>query len=126
MKKYITISLLMMISCTCFAQIQRTVVKQKNDSTVTEQTPQKKDESKKEIFRELDLTKEQKVKLKEINQSMKTSKENIENDPALTDTEKKEKLRSLKREQAVKIQAILTEEQKIKFRELRTKNKANG
>ena len=78
------------------------------------------------MFRELDLSKEQKVKLKEINQSMKASKEAIENDTALSETAKKEKLRSLRKEQAFKIQAILTEEQKIKFRELRTKKKGNG
>ena len=126
MKKYIGIGLFIMISCTCFAQIQRTVVKQKPDSTATEQGPEKKNESRKEIFRELDLTKEQRGKMKEINQSMKASKEAIENDAVLSDTEKREKLRSLRKEQAIKIQAILTEEQKIKFRELKAKNKTNS
>ena len=126
MKKYIGIVLLLAISCTGFTQIQRTVVKQKSDSTAVEQVAENKDGSRKEMFRELDLSKEQKVKLKEINQSMKASKEAIENDTALSETAKKEKIRSLRKEQAFKIQAILTEEQKIKFRELRTKNKGNG
>ncbi len=125
MKKYIGIGLLMMISCTCFAQIQRTVVKQKSDSTAVEQVPENKDGSRKEMFRELDLSKEQKAKMKEINQSMKASKEAIENDAVLSDTEKKEKLKLLRKEQTFKIQAILTEEQKIKFRELRAKKKGN-
>ncbi len=125
MKKYIGIGLLMMISCTCFAQIQRTVVKQKSDSTAVEQVPENKDGSRKEMFRELDLSKEQKAKMKEINQSMKASKEAIENDAVLSDTEKKEKLKLLRKEQTFKIQAILTEEQKIKFSELRAKKKGN-
>ena len=126
MKKYIGIGLLMMISCTSFAQIQRTVVKQKTDSTTTVQVKENQQETRKEMFRELDLSKEQKMKMKEINQSMKASRETIENDTALAETEKKEKLKALRKEQALKIQAILTEEQKIKFRELRVKNKANG
>ena len=74
------------------------------------------------MFRELDLTKEQRAKMKEINQSMKTSKEAIENDATLSETEKKQKLKTLRKEQAVKIQEILTEEQKIKFRELRKRD----
>ncbi|MEP7163809.1 MAG: hypothetical protein ABI741_03895 [Ferruginibacter sp.] len=126
MKKYIGIALCIMICNESHAQIQRTVVKQKPDSTATEQVADKKTDSRKEIFRELDLTKEQKVKMKEINQSMKASKETIENDAALSDPQKKEKLKTLRKEQAIKIQAILTEEQKIKFRELKTKNKDNG
>ena len=126
MKKYIGILLLLAISCTGFAQIQRIVVKQKPDSTAPKQAPENKDGSRKEMFRELNLSKEQKAKMKEINQSMKVSKEAIENDAALSDTEKKEKLRSLRKDQAFKIQAVLTEEQKIKFRELRAKKKDNG
>lgn len=126
MKKYIVIAVLIIFSSTSFAQIQRTVVKQKPDSTASEQRVEKKDGSRKEMFRELNLTKEQKIKLKEINQSMKASKESLEKDAALSETEKKEKLKKLKKEQAEKIKAILTDEQKIKFKELRAKNKANG
>ena len=73
------------------------------------------------MFRELDLTREQKIKMKEINQSMKASRETIENDTTLSETEKKTKLRALKKEQIQKIQAILTEEQKNKFRQMREK-----
>lgn len=125
MKIYITIGLFILFHCTSFGQIQRNVVKQKSDSATTNPVPAKENESRKEILKELDLTKEQKVKLKEVNQSMKASKEAIENNMELSDIQKKEKLKALKKEQMSKIQSILTEEQKIKFRQLKEKNGSN-
>ena len=123
MKKYIGISLLiLMTGYVSLAQVQRTPVKQKTDSSAIVTEPEKNKDSRKEMFRELDLSREQKIKMKEINQSMKASKEAIENDTALSETEKKAKLRALKKENIQKIQAILTEEQKIKFRQLKAKN----
>ena len=56
---------------------------------------------------------------------MKSSKEAIENNKELSDVQKKDKLKSLKKEQMAKIQSVLTEEQKIKFREWKGKNKTN-
>lgn len=123
MKKYIGISLLMLITgYVSLAQVQRTPVKQKTDSSAIVTEPGKNKDSRKEMFRELNLSREQKIKMKEINHSMKASKEAIENDTALSETEKKAKLRALKKENIQKIQAILTEEQKIKFRQLKAKN----
>ena len=68
-----------------------------------------------DLIKDLDLTREQKMKLKEIRQSNKTKKEAIENNSQLSDREKKDQLRSLQKEQAQNIQAILTDEQKAKF-----------
>jgi Spy/CpxP family protein refolding chaperone len=125
MIKYLINGLLIMLSFQSFSQIQRTIEKQKPDSATAEKVPAKKNANRKELLQELELTKEQKAKLKEINQSMKASKKAIENDAALPDAEKKNKLKALKKEQSSKIQALLTEDQKIKFRELRLKN-SNG
>jgi len=123
MKKYISIVVLFtLISILSQAQVQRTPAKQKTDSAAVVADTMKDKKSKKEILKELDLSREQKVKLKELNQSMKASKEALENDTTLTEADKKAKLKVLKKEQAQKIQALLTEEQKIKFRELRNKN----
>ena len=122
MKKYIGISLLiLMTGYISLAQVQRTPVKQKTDSSAIVIEPEKNKDSRKEMFRELDLSREQKIKMKEINQSMKASKEAIENDTTLSEREKKVKLRVLKKEQVQKIQALLTEEQKVKFQQLRAK-----
>ena len=123
MKKYISIVVLFsLISILSQAQVQRTPAKQKTDSAAVVTDTVKDKKSKKEILKELDLSREQKVKLKELNQSMKASKEALENDTTLTEADKKAKLKVLKKEQAQKIQALLTEEQKIKFRKLRNKN----
>lgn len=125
MKIYIGIGLFILFHCTSFGQIQKNVVKQKSDSVTSNPIRAKENESRKEILKELDLTKEQKVKLKEVNQSMKASKEAIENNLELSDIQKQEKLKALKKEQMSKIQSILTEEQKIKFRQLKEKNGSN-
>ena len=125
MNIYIGIGLFILLHNTSFGQIQRNVVKQKSDSASANPFPSKENESRKEILKELDLTKEQKVKLKEVNQLMKASKEAIENNMELSEIQKKEKLKVLKKEQMSKIQSILTEEQKIKFRQLKEKNGSN-
>ena len=125
MNIYIGIGLFILLHNTSFGQIQRNVVKQKSDSASANPFPSKENESRKEILKELDLTKEQKVKLKEVNQLMKASKEAIENNMELSGIQKKEKLKALKKEQMSKIQSILTEEQKIKFRQLKEKNGSN-
>ncbi len=125
MKKIICIGMFILFNDTSFAQIQRNVEKQKIDSATKGTSSVIENDSRKEILKELDLGKEQKVTLKEINQSMKVSKEAIENNKELSDGQKKEKLKALKKEQMTKIQSVLTEEQKIKFRELKGKNKTN-
>lgn len=126
MKKYIVTALAVMTGFISSAQIQRTVVKQKPDSVSSVPAPVQKNDSGKEIFKELDLTKEQRGKLREINQSMKASKEALESDTTMNDESRKEKLKALRKEHRSKIQAILTEEQKIKFRQLKAKSNDNG
>jgi len=127
MKKYISILIF-----TCFsglistAQVQRTPAKQKTDTLNAAKVSEKNRDSRKEMFRELDLSKEQKIKMKELNQSMKASREAIENDSTLSETEKKAKLKTLRKEQVQKIQALLTEEQKVKFRELKARKDEEG
>jgi Spy/CpxP family protein refolding chaperone len=126
MKKYIFICLLSLTGPGCFSQIQRKIVRQKSDSATTEIAPVKENESGRGIFRELDLTKEQKGKLREFNQSAKSAREAIENNTALSESQKKEKIRTLRKEMAVKTESILTAEQKIKFRELKSKKGRNS
>ncbi|MBK6379900.1 MAG: hypothetical protein IPF72_09295 [Chitinophagaceae bacterium] len=62
------------------AQIERKPVVIKTDATQTTANDTKVDkQSRKERFKELDLTREQKSKLKEIMQANKAAKEAIEN-----------------------------------------------
>ena len=115
---------LFFISNASLAQIQRTPVKQPADTNTVSPETSKQENPRKEIFRELNLSKEQKQQLKAINQTTKAAKETIENDNTLTESEKKTKLLTLRKNNAFKINAMLTEEQKKKFRQL--KESKNG
>lgn len=105
------------------AQIERKTESIKTDSANNAQVENKKNkQTQKDRLEELDLTKEQKGKLKEIRQSGKAAKDAIENNSTLSETEKKKQLRNLKMEQAQKVQDILTEEQKAKFKASKQNN----
>ena len=117
MKPSIVLFTFLLTAATASAQIERKPVVIKADSSQIATNYNKADkQSRKERFRELDLTKEQKGKLKEIMQSGKASKEAIESNAQLSEADKKKQLRELQKAQAQKIQAILTPEQREKFK----------
>lgn len=119
MKKILGLILLIAVTYTLPAQVQRTPAKSNADSSTTGLKSDEKRDSKKQVLRELNLTQEQRSKMKEINESGKAAKDAVESDATLSEIQRKEKLKSIKKEQFLKIQSILTEEQKIKFKELR-------
>lgn len=82
-------------------------------------------QGKKQMIKALGLTRQQKIQFKEIQQNNKVKKAAIENDNTLGDTEKKEKLRALRRTQMQTIDGILNEEQREKMKEIR-KEKMKG
>lgn len=109
--------ILSLVTVSASAQIERKPVAAKTDSAQTTTNDNKLDkQSRKERFKELDLTREQKGKMKEITQANKAAKEAIENNTQLSDQDKKKQLRELQKAQMQKIQAILTPEQREKFR----------
>jgi Spy/CpxP family protein refolding chaperone len=117
MKYPVIILALLICNLSLSAQIERKAGVVKSDSTQTTSSDTKVDkQSRKERFKELDLTKEQKGKLKEIMQANKAAKEVIENNTQLSDQDKKKQLRELQKAQMQKIQAILTPEQREKFK----------
>jgi periplasmic protein CpxP/Spy len=99
------------------AQVTRKV----NPSQAVQADTTKKNK-KKEMMRELNLTKEQRGQMKESHQSMKQKKEEVNNDNTLTEAQKKDKMKALHKEQKQKMNAILTPEQKEKMKEQK-KNK---
>ena len=102
---------------TTSAQIERKPIVIKTDSTQTTDNDNQVDkQSRKERFRELDLTREQKGKLKEIMEANKAAKEAIENNTQFSDQDKKKQMRELQKAQMQKIQVILTPEQREKFK----------
>ena len=73
-------------------------------------------------MKDLNLTREQRSKLKELRHANNTAKAAIENNTSLPEMEKKRKLRELKRDQAEKMMLILTPEQREKFKASRQNN----
>jgi Spy/CpxP family protein refolding chaperone len=118
MKISVILFVLSLFAISASAQIERKPVSAaKPDSTQITGSNNKVDkQTRKERMRELDLTKEQKSKLKEIMQSGKAAKEAIKNDTKLSDEEKKKQNRALQKAQMQKIQTILTPEQLEKFK----------
>lgn len=113
------------ISCS-FAQVQRkSTTINKTDSTITgneKKTVTRGD--KKQMMKELDLTREQKIKLKEMRQLAQSKKEAIENDDKLSAPEKETKLKELRKEQAKNTLYVLSPEQKQKMLQLRKEKKS--
>jgi hypothetical protein len=64
----------------------------------------------------LNLSKDQKIQLKEARQANKAKKEAIENDEKLSNEEKEAKLKQLHQEQVKNTMGILNEEQKEKIK----------
>jgi Spy/CpxP family protein refolding chaperone len=117
MKISVIAFILSLFTISASAQIERKPVVGKADSTqTTGNNTQVDKQSRKERFRELDLTREQKGKMKEIMQANKAAKEAIENDSKLSDEEKKKQKRELQKAQMLKVQAILTLEQRKKIK----------
>ena len=115
--KITCIIFLSLFTMTASAQIERKTVVIKPDSTQASVSDNKVDkQTRKERFKELDLTKEQNGKMKEIMQSGKAAKEAIENNTQLSEDDKKKQLRELQKGQAQKVQVVLTPEQREKFK----------
>lgn len=128
MNRLIIIISVLFISANSFGQIQRnSTINNANDSSVLITNKNwKEGKGKKQMFQELDLTKEQRGQLKTIRQDAKAKREAIENDDSISDKEQKEKLKALRKETDEAIQKILTKEQWKKFVEQREKKLNNA
>ena len=123
MKKGSIFFALTFISVLSIAQVQRTITPSRRADSVsninapnTPGTNAGGDMNRKKMIRELNMTREQKIKLNELRQSNKAKQEAISNDDKLTPEQKETRLRALKREQAGNMQTILNDEQKAKMK----------
>ena len=117
MKKIILIAFVCLASFGSFAQIQRKVTK---DTTAA---GREQKANKRKQMAELNLTKEQRGKMKEMAQANKAAKADIENDATLSDEEKAAKLRTIKRGNGQTMQTILTPDQKQRWLQMRKQKK---
>jgi len=126
MKKIVSMMALVFLAACSFAQVQRNMTSSLAKTDSADGGIEKRKAAgmdKKQMLKELDLSREQKIKLKELRQSMKEKKEAIENNDKLSDPEKQTKLKELRQEQAKNTMSILTPEQKVKMLKLRKEKK---
>ena len=122
MKTYVFGLVLLLGTVSASAQIERKSTLSKNDTTnvvIGNSADNTKKEKKRDMVKDLNLTREQQGKMKEIMKSGKAAKAAIQNNDQLSDQDKKKQLRELKKAQAQKIQVILTPEQLEKFKAAR-------
>jgi hypothetical protein len=124
MKKVMLLLMFCITISGAFAQIQRKVV-DTNNVRKTEKSDLGNDEasiSKKKdqlkLVKELNLTREQKGKLREMRQENEAKRVAITNDASLTETQKQDQLKAVKRSGAVGLQGILNDTQKKKMKEV--------
>ena len=98
------------------AQIRRAT-----DSTQSVVSNSAKRTEKLETMKGLNLTKQQMSQLKEARRNMKQQKDAINNDQSLSDEQRENKLKDLRKEQKEKLNSILTPEQMEMLREERMK-----
>jgi len=126
MKKIALLTALSFIVSISFAQVQRKAKPSSTaDSTMApkENNAQEGRGDKMKMMKELDLTKEQRGKLKEVRQATKAKKDAIDSDGSLKPEEKEAKLKELRKEQQKNTMSILTPEQKAKLMKMRRDNK---
>ena len=122
MKKTAVVLALSFISVFSIAQVER-VVKPKSDSTnkpVVGMNEKNSSPNRKQMLRELNLTKEQRAKLKEMRQANEAKKDAINNNESLSQEQKDAQLRELKRASVQSTMTILNDEQKVKMKAMRT------
>jgi Spy/CpxP family protein refolding chaperone len=126
MKKILALLVLCSVIITVNAQVQRKKTTPIADSAAA--TANKAADNKggrKDMMKELHLTKLQKHKLKEMRLSGKTKMSEIQNDAKLSEEEKKTKLKELRKQQMESTLAVLNDEQKAKFKKMQ-KGKKQG
>ena len=126
MQKWSLFLIFCLLSFLSFAQVERKVLPTKQ----ADSSSGKSDQSlvgkmeKKQLIRDLHLSKEQQTKMKEIHQSGKSAKEAIAGNDKLTPAEKDEKIKALQKEQYQKTMNILNDEQKQKMKAMRGKGRS--
>lgn len=73
-----------------------------------------------EAFEELNLTADQKEKMRQMREENMAKMNDIKNNSALNDTQKQEQMKALRQDQRKMMESLLTGEQKEKMKQLRS------
>jgi len=99
--------------------------KSRNAATSEKKMHHKKDKHEKmAMMKELDMTEDQKARLKEMKEANKAKREVILSDSKLTEEQKHGQLKELHKAQGKNMQAVLTDDQKAKFKQLKEERKS--
>ncbi len=119
MKKIMLALLSLIISFAGFSQVKKDRSKMSDSTKQAIKEVMKTKKGKK--MAELNLSREQKKQVKEIKQNDDAAKNAILNDAALSEEQKKEKLKELRKARQEKIKTMLTPEQKEKLKNISQK-----
>ena len=119
MKKIMLALLSLIISFAGFSQVKKDRSKMSDSTKQSIKEVMKTKKGKK--MAELNLSREQKKQVKEIKQNDDAAKNAILNDAALSEEQKKEKLKELRKARQEKIKTMLTPEQKEKLKNISQK-----
>jgi len=114
------------------AQVQRKVAVTRGADSAGNDTERKSKNSfepksnKGNIMKELNLSREQKVKLKELRQANKSKRDEILNNDGLSEAQKQVKLKETKTRAAFDLQAILTTDQQEKMKSKRKERRSSS
>lgn len=126
MKKTILLFILIGSSSGLDAQIRRNPVNPvQTDTVLTETKPDAATASRRQMIRELDLTREQMQKLKIIREESKARQEALENNTSLTEDERRRQLRAIQADLMQKNRQVLSAEQMEKMKTFRQSKKMN-
>ena len=128
MKKLMALVAFSLIISLSFAQVQRQKKVKANTDSTRAVAAAKEDAglNKREMMKELDLSKEQKSKIKEFRQAAQSKKAAIESDDSLKADEKQAKLKELRRELQKNTLSVLSREQKMKLLQMRNDKKGGA
>lgn len=118
MQKTFIILAFIIIALSARAQVQRKAPVANDSIANGSKGAVNKKTKKRQLLLELNLSKEQKMQVKEIFQTNKSRRAEIMNDETLTDVQKQVRLKQMRTTTAVTLQGILSVEQKEKLKAL--------
>ena len=124
MKKILIVLLLSFTMVISFAQVQRNAPLPGN-STASDSTSQSSKPAFREQIQALNLTKDQKIQIRQIRQDSKANRETIMSNDSLTQDQKQMLLKSLRKQTAASFNAVLTDDQREKWQAMKAERKNN-
>jgi len=127
MKKFIFLLFIMVATGTVTMAQDSTSTKAKHPKARQDAAQQgTTKQGKKQKPNDLNLTKDQQTKIKATNKKYKFESQKVKKDSSLTDSQKKAKLKDLKKEKKKETDTVLTAEQKNKLKQEHKQSKKNS